>query len=136
MAKEINYIPVCPLAAASWIGLIPFEVCSSKSAPYCAKRWRVSNEPILAAKWAKLLVSKEKKNIYTSIMCIKVTGNALNIEYYFWWRDDCFGLLIHHDAPFHFMVSISDEYKYKRLVKTTFNSCGKPILLEIYHTCN
>ena len=45
---------------------------------------------------------------------IKVTGNALNIEYYFWWRDYCFGLLIHHDAPFHFMVSISDEYKYIR----------------------
>ena len=45
---------------------------------------------------------------------LKVTGNALNIEYYFWWRDYCFGLLIHHDAPFHFMVSISDEYKYKR----------------------
>ena len=67
---------------------------------------------------------------------IKVTGNALNIEYYFWWRDDCFGLLIHHDAPFHFMVSISDEYKYKRLVKTTFKSCGKPILLEVYHTHN
>ena len=67
---------------------------------------------------------------------LKVTGNALNIEYYFWWRDDCFGLLIHHDAPFHFMVSISDEYKYKRLVKTTFKSCGKPIFLEIYHTRN
>ena len=66
----------------------------------------------------------------------KVTGNALNIEYYFWWRDDCFGLLIRHDAPFHFMVSISDEYKYKRLVKTTFKSCGKPILLEINHTRN
>ena len=57
----------------------------------------------------------------------------LNIEYYFWWRDDCFGLLIHHSTPFHFMVSISDEYKYKRLVKTIFKSCGKPILLEIYH---
>ena len=42
----------------------------------------------------------------------KVTDNALNIEYYFWWRD-CFGLLIHQDAPFHFMVSVSDEYKYK-----------------------
>ncbi len=26
---------------------------------------------------------------------LKVTGDALNIEYYFWWRDDCFGLLIH-----------------------------------------
>ena len=44
---------------------------------------------------------------------VKVTGNTLNIEYYFWWRDYCFGLLIHHDAPFHFMVSISDECKYK-----------------------
>ena len=43
----------------------------------------------------------------------KVTGNALNIEYYFWWRDCCFGLLIHDDAVFHFMISISDEYKYK-----------------------
>ena len=31
-------------------------------------------------------------------------GNALNIEYYFLRRDD---LLIHHDAPFHFMVNIS-----------------------------
>ena len=61
------------------------------------------------------------------MLTIKVTGNALNIEYYFWWCDDCFGLLIHHDAPFHSMVSISDEYKYKRLVKTSFKSCGKPI---------
>ena len=67
---------------------------------------------------------------------IKVTGNALNIEYYFWWRDDCFVLLIHHDAQFHFMVSISDEYKYKRLVKTTFKSCGKLTFLEFYHTRN
>ena len=50
------------------------------------------------------------------IHLFKVMGNALNIEYYFWWRDYCFGLLIHHGAPFHFMVSISDEYKYKRLV--------------------
>ena len=25
------------------------------------------------------------------------------------------------------MVIISDEYKYKGLVKTTFKSCGKPI---------
>ena len=49
-------------------------------------------------------------------------GNALNIEYYFWWCDDYFGLLIHDDAMFHFMVSISDEYKYKRLVKTAFIS--------------
>ena len=67
---------------------------------------------------------------------LKVTGNALNIEYYFWWRDYCFGLLIHHDAPFHFTVSISDEYKYKRLVKTTFKSCGKLTFLELYHTRN
>ena len=52
--------------------------------------------------------------IYKQTIILKVTGNALNIEYYFWWRDYCFGLLIHHDAPFHFMVSISDEYKYKR----------------------
>ena len=44
------------------------------------------------------------------------------MTYYLWWRDDCFGLLIHHDALFHFMVSISDEYKHKRLVKTTFKS--------------
>ena len=47
------------------------------------------------------------------LVCLKVTGNAPNIEYYFWWRDYCFGLLIHDDALFHFMVSISDEYKYK-----------------------
>ena len=65
----------------------------------------------------------------------KITDNALNIEYYFWWHDYCFGLLIHDDAPFHFMVSIS-EYTYKQLVKTTFKSCGKPIFLEIYHTRN
>ena len=39
----------------------------------------------------------------------KVTGNALNIEYYFWWRDDCFGLLIYHDVPFDFMVSFTDS---------------------------
>ena len=45
-------------------------------------------------------------------------------------------LLIHHDAQFHFMVSISDEYKYKRLVKTTFKSCGKLTFLELYHTRN
>ena len=63
-----------------------------------------------------------------SFLALKVTGNALNIEYYFWWRDYCFGLLIHHNAPFHFMVSISVEYKYKRLVKTAFKSCGKPYL--------
>ena len=32
-------------------------------------------------------------------------------------HDDCFGLLIHHDAPFHFMVSVSDEYNwYKSLL--------------------
>ena len=43
---------------------------------------------------------------------IKVTGNVLNIEYYFWWHDYCFGLLIHDDPLFHFMVSISDEYKF------------------------
>ena len=67
---------------------------------------------------------------------LKVTSNALNIEYYFWWRDYCFGLLIHQDALFHFMVSISDEYKYKRLVKTTLKSCGKLIFLELYHTRN
>ena len=45
---------------------------------------------------------------------LKVTGNALNIEYYFWWCDYCFGLLIHHDAPFHFVVSISDEYRIQQ----------------------
>ena len=84
------------------------------------------------AKTLKIIVSK----FYKQSTYLKVTGNALNIEYYFWWRDDCFGLLIHHDVPFHFMVSISDEYKYKRLVKITFKSCGKPILLEIYHTRN
>ena len=37
---------------------------------------------------------------------------------------------------FHFMVIISDEYKYKGLVKTTFKSCGKPLFFEIYHTRN
>ena len=67
---------------------------------------------------------------------VKVTGNALNIEYHLWWRDYCFGLLIHDDASFHYMISISDEYKYKRLVKATFKSCRKPIFLEIYHTRN
>ena len=45
-----------------------------------------------------------------------------------------FGLLIHNNASFHLMVSISDEYKYKRLVKTTFKSCGKPMFFEIYHS--
>ena len=73
---------------------------------------------------------------YSHYKTLKVMGNALNIENYFWWRDDCFGLLIHQDALFHFMVSISDEYKYKRLVKTTFKSCGKLIFLELYHTRN
>ena len=57
----------------------------------------------------------DSDSIMIVLNIIKVMGNALNIEYYFWWRDDCFGLLIHHDALFHFMVSISDEYKYKRL---------------------
>ena len=47
-----------------------------------------------------------------------------------------FGLLFHNNASFHLMVSISDEYKRKRLVKTTFKLCGKPIFLEIYHTRN
>ena len=56
----------------------------------------------------------------------------LNTEYYFWWCDYCFGLLIHDDPPFHFMVSISDEYKYKRLVKIALKLCGKPIFLKIY----
>ena len=37
---------------------------------------------------------------------------------------------------FHLMVIISDEYKYKGLVKTTFKSCEKPLLFEIYHTRN
>ena len=37
---------------------------------------------------------------------------------------------------FHFMVIISDEYKDKGLVKTTFKSCGKPLFFEIYHTRN
>ena len=39
-------------------------------------------------------------------------------------------LLIHDYAPFHFMVSISDEYtgKFKRFVETAFKSCGKPYL--------
>ena len=69
----------------------------------------------LASHFTQNIVSTRNPRHNLSID-IKVTGNALNIEYYFWWRDDCFGLLIHHDAPFHFMVSISDEYKYKRLV--------------------
>ena len=40
--------------------------------------------------------------------------------------DYCFGLLIHDNALVHFMVSISDEYKHKQLVKTTFKlyACG------------
>ena len=65
-------------------------------------------------------LSDKTFNLNVVESCFKVTDNALNIEYYFWWRDDYFGLFIHHNAPFHFMVSISDEYKYKRLVKTTF----------------
>ena len=36
---------------------------------------------------------------------LKVTGNALNTEYYFWCRDYCFGLLIHHDS-----VSLHGQY--------------------------
>ena len=47
-----------------------------------------------------------------------------------------FGLLFHNNASFHLMVSISNEYKQKRLVKTTFKSCGKPIFFEIYHRRN
>ena len=73
---------------------------------------------------------------YSLFSSFKVTGNALNIQYYFWWRNYCFGLIIHHNASFYLMVSISDEYKYKRLLKTTFKSCGKPFFLEIYHTRN
>ena len=34
-----------------------------------------------------------------------------------------FRLLIRNSASFHLMVSIYDECKYKRLVKTTFKSC-------------
>ena len=47
-----------------------------------------------------------------------------------------FGLLMHNNTSFHLMVSISDECKYKRLVKTTFKLCGKPKFFEIYHTRN
>ena len=82
------------------------------------------------------LLKKWRQHGECDATIVLVTDNALNIEYYFWWRDYCFGLLIRHDAPLHFMVSISDEYKYKRLVKTNFKSCGKPIFLEIYHTRN
>ena len=64
----------------------------------------------------------------------KVTGYALNIRLLFLVA--CFSLLIHYDTLFHFMVSISADYKYKGLIKTTFKSCGKPIFLEIYHTRN
>ena len=39
-------------------------------------------------------------------------------------------------TSFHFIVIISDEYKYKGSVKTTFKSCGKPMFFEIYHTRN
>ena len=66
-------------------------------------------------------------------------GYALNIEYvlqYFWWRNYCFGLLIHNSTLFHLMVSINDECKYKWLVKTIFKLCGKPMFLTIYHTHN
>ena len=80
-------------------------------------------------------ISKTFENA-TMALSLRLRVMRLNIEYYFWWRDDCFGLLIHHNAQFHFMVSISDEYKYKRLVKTTFKSCGKLIFLELYHTRN
>ena len=32
------------------------------------------------------------------------------ISNYLWWRDYSFGLLIHDDALFHFMVSIGADY--------------------------
>ena len=64
--------------------------------------------------FSSLCTQSHSLSLYCRSSTIKVTGNALNIEYYFWWCDYCFGLLIHHNAPFHFMVSISDEYKYKR----------------------
>ena len=31
--------------------------------------------------------------IYVGSLVLKVTGYALNIEYYFWWRDQCFWLI-------------------------------------------
>ena len=73
--------------------------------------------------------------VIVHIVQFKVMGNALNIDIIFGGVMTV--LLIHDEVPFHFMVSISDEYKYKykRLVKTTFKSCGRPIFLEIYHTC-
>ena len=74
---------------------------------------------------------KQKRLLQSGYTC-----QLLNIQYYFWWRDYCFGLIIHHNASVYLMVSISDEYKYKRLLKTTFKSCGKPFFLEIYHTRN
>ena len=45
-------------------------------------------------------------------------------------------LFFHNNASFHLMVSISDKYKYERLVKTTFKSCEKSVSLEIYHKHN
>ena len=51
--------------------------------------------------------------VYKQYVSSKIMGDVLNTEYNFCWHDYCFGLLIHEDTPFHFMVSISDEYKYK-----------------------
>ena len=34
------------------------------------------------------------------------------------------------------MASISNDFKYNGLLKTTFKLCGKPISLEVYHMCN
>ena len=74
---------------------------------------------------------KSSINEYVGVLTnLKVIGNAFNIKYYFCWH---FIELIHHHASYYFMVVISDEDKYKRLVKTTFKSCGKFIFLEIYH---
>ena len=38
---------------------------------------------------------------------LNVTGNALNIEYYFWWHDYCFGLLIDEERS----VSLHGQYQ-------------------------
>ena len=63
-------------------------------------------------------------------MSLRLWVMLLISDYYFWWRDYSFSLLIHYDALFHFMVSICADYKYKRLVKATFKYS---ILFTIHH---
>ena len=86
--------------------------CCGKNAIYVVASQALQH--ILTPAWLHISLVHTTSTQYNVSKLFKVTGNALNIEYYFWLRDYCFGLLIHHDAPFHFMVSISDEYKYKR----------------------